>query len=79
MVSYARSNFAGYLGHLRAALSWAVSMGMLAKVPDMHVPRRAKGQKLMRGRPISGEEFDRLLLAAEKVRPRDARRCGSTT
>ena len=45
----------------RAALSWAVSMGMLPKVPEMHPPKLAKGQALMRGRPITAEEFDRML------------------
>jgi integrase len=63
---------ASVLRHLRPALSWAVSMGMLAKVPDLHPPRRAKGQTLMRGRPIAGEEFDRMIAAAPKVRPYDA-------
>jgi integrase len=51
------------LRHLRAAFSWAVSVGMLAAVPNMHMPKRAKGQAMMKGRPITGEEFDRLLLA----------------
>jgi hypothetical protein len=53
----------------------AGDLGMLPKVPDMHPPRRAKGQTLTRGRAISGEEFDRLLLAVPKVRPHDARLC----
>ncbi len=63
---------AHYLRHIRAALSWGVSMGMLAKVPNMHSPKRPKGQALMRGRPITAEEFDRLLAAVPKVRPHDA-------
>jgi integrase len=63
---------ARHLRHVRAALSWAVSMGMLPKVPDMHSPRRAKGQTMMRGRPITAEEFDRLLLTVPKIRPHDA-------
>jgi len=63
----------GHLGHLRAAFSWAVSMGMLPKVPVMHRPKRVKGRKLMRGRPISGEEFERMLKAVRKVRKHDAR------
>ncbi len=59
------------LSHLRPALSWAVSMGMLPKVPDMHRPKSARGYKLMRGRPITTEEFERLLAAVAKVRPRN--------
>ena len=27
---------------------------------------------MMKGRPITGEEFDRLIMAVEKVRPQDA-------
>ncbi len=66
------TTIARHLRHIRAALAWAVSMGMLPKVPDMHGPRRPKGQTRMRGRPITAEEFDRLLLAVPKVRPHDA-------
>ena len=60
------------LRHLRAALAWGVTMGLLPKVPDMHPPKKAKGQTLMRGRPITAEEFDRMLAAAPKVRPDDS-------
>ena len=60
------------LRHIRAALSWGVSMGMLAKVPDMHSPKRQKGAKMMKGRAVSGEEFDRMIAATSKVRPNDA-------
>jgi len=60
------------LRHLRPALAWAVSMGMLPKVPDMHAPKKAKGQTLMRGRPITAEEFDRMLAVVPKVRPDDS-------
>jgi integrase len=60
------------LSHLRPALSWAVSMGLLAGVPEMHRPVAARGRKLMRGRPVTGEEFDRLTEAVAKVRGADA-------
>ena len=60
------------LRHIRAASAWGVSMGMLPKVPDMHCPRRVKGQTLMRGRAITAEEFDRMIAAVPKVRPHDA-------
>ena len=66
------TTIAAHLGHLRAAMGWAVSMGFLPKVPDMHRPKRAKGRKLMRGRPVTGEEFDRMLKAVPEVRPHDA-------
>ena len=66
------TTMAKHLRHLHAALAWGVSMGMLAKVPDMHGPRKVKGQTLMRGRAIAGEEFDRMREAVVKVRPLDA-------
>ena len=66
------TTIAHHLRHIRAALSWGVSMGMLAKVPNLHSPKRVKGQTMMRGRPITAEEFDRMLTAVPKVRPHDA-------
>ena len=60
-----------HLGHLRSALSWAVLMGFLPKLPEMHRPKRVKGRKLMRGRPITTEEFERMLEAVPKVRRSD--------
>ena len=50
-----------YLAHLKAALKWAVEMGMLTGVPTIKMPKRAKGQKVMKGRPITREEFERML------------------
>ena len=72
------TTIARHLRHIRAALSWAVSMGMLPKVPEMHPPKLAKGQALMRGRPITAEEFDRMLDKVARrwsmrVRPRGTR------
>jgi integrase len=59
------------LRHIKAALRWAERMGMLRVAPKIEMPRRVKGKTMMKGRPISGEEFDRMLAAAEKVRPKD--------
>ncbi len=61
----AESTIAGTLAHLRAALQWATGLGMLSAVPKMDKPKRIKGGKVMKGRPISGEEFDRLLMKVE--------------
>ena len=66
------TSIATHLRHLRAALSWAVSMGMLPKVPEVAMPKRASGRKLMRGRPLSQKEFDTMLAAVLEVRPRDS-------
>lgn len=54
----------GHLAHLRSALSWAVSVNLLRAVPAMPNVQRAKASKLMKGRPITLEEFERML---EKV------------
>ena len=65
------ATIAGQLAHLRSILSWAQCMGMLRAVPTMEKPTRNLGGKMMRGRPVSGEEFDRLPLNVEDERPSD--------
>jgi integrase len=66
----AESTISGMLAHLRAALAWAVDQKYLGAVPKMKKPQRAKGgkrTKQMKGRPVSGEEFDRMLAVVPKV------------
>jgi len=66
----AESTIKGYLSHLLAALNWAKDIGMLREVPKVRMPQRAKksGKAApMKGRPITGEEFDRMLAAVPKV------------
>ena len=58
---------AAHYRHLLAALGWACRMGMLVKVPAVEFPKRAKGSKLMKGRPIVLEEFERLLDKAPAI------------
>lgn len=55
------------LAHLAAALNWANRLGLLPKVPTIEKPKRAKGSKLMKGRPITGEEFERMLAKVPGV------------
>lgn len=50
-----------HMAHLKAALNWAVRKNWLAKVPSIEMPKRAKGQTVMKGRPITHEEFERML------------------
>ena len=53
--------------HLRAmmvALRWAHREGLLTTLPSVTMPKQAKG---MRGRPLAGEEFERMLAAIPKV------------
>lgn len=61
------STIASYSAHLRSALQWAVHMGMMREVPRIEKPKRAKGAKVMKGRPITGEEFDRMIEAVPKI------------
>jgi integrase len=66
------TTIAHHLRHVKAALGWAEGQGMLAKAPRIEMPKLPRGQALMRGRPITAEEFDRLVLAVPKVRPGDS-------
>jgi integrase len=60
------NTIAGYLAHLRAALAWAHDQGLIPVLPKIRRPQRAKkggrGRKA-KGRPVTGEEFDRMLAA----------------
>ena len=62
---------ASVLRHVKAALGWAKSTGLIDDVPKITMPKRAKG-KGMKGGPLLGEQFDRLLLAVAKIRRHDA-------
>ena len=55
-------------------MGWAVSMKLLAKCPEVKLPKMPRGQTMMRGRPLTLEEFERMLAAVPKVRPNDAPR-----
>ncbi len=69
LVGRATATVQGYLGHLRAALSAAVEWGAIDAVP--HFPKlRNKAAKLMKGRAITLEEFERMLAAVPKARSR---------
>ena len=53
----------GNLAYIKASLNWTHEMGLLDRVSTIKSPKRARRSKLMKGRPITGEEFDRILLA----------------
>ena len=60
---------ANYLRHVVVSLRWANRQGLLAEVPAVDPPKVTKG---MKGRPITGEEFDRILGVVPKcVKPGD--------
>ncbi|TWT48382.1 site-specific tyrosine recombinase XerC [Botrimarina hoheduenensis] len=57
---------AQHLRHLKAVARWAHRQGLLPTVPQFEMPKRAAVAK-MKGRPITGEEFERMLDATEGV------------
>ncbi len=63
----AEATIARHLRHLKAAMRWAHREGMLTELPKFTMPKRVKGAKVMRGRAVTGEEFDRMLKAIPKV------------
>src|SRR3989304_4385672 len=48
----------GHLSSLKRILCWAQRMKLIKVVPSIDVPKRVRG---MKGRPITAEEFERLL------------------
>jgi integrase len=54
-----------YLKCLRAALGWAKRVGLINEIPSIVWPKDAEEAG---GRPITTEEFERLLLACDKLR-----------
>jgi integrase len=56
-----------HLRHLKAALNWAHDSDLLAKVPKFRMPKGEKGSKVMKGRPITAEEFERMLATVERT------------
>lgn len=63
------TTLATHLRAIRVALNWAQRQGFIRKTPDIDMPKAAKGiNRGMRGRPITGEEFDRMIQAVPKIR-----------
>lgn len=62
------TTLASHLRSLRAALNWAERHGLLAKAPRVDMPKLNKGDRTMRGRPITTEEFERMLGRVGEVR-----------
>lgn len=68
----ATGSVSSYMGTLRAALGWAYDQDILTALPPrLRTPRTLKKRSGMRSRPIVAEEFDRIVLAAKLVRPKD--------
>ncbi|WP_298863743.1 site-specific integrase [uncultured Gimesia sp.] len=56
-----------YLAHLKSSLNWTKSVGLINVVPVFPNLKRARSEKAMKGRPITLEEFERMLDAVPKV------------
>lgn len=59
------TTIASYLRQLKSAFRWAVRVGLLPQAPAIEMPKRAKTGKLMKGRPVTAEEFDRMIDKTE--------------
>ncbi len=62
------TTIARHLRHIRAALRWAERQGYMTKAPTIEMP---KVRNRMKGRPITTEEYERMLEKVSKVRGHD--------
>lgn len=53
--------------HLKAMLRWSREQGMINNVPKFTFSKKSKGQKLMKGRPLTDMEFERMLAKVPAV------------
>ncbi|MDA7937680.1 tyrosine-type recombinase/integrase [Pirellulales bacterium] len=64
------STIKSHLTHLKAVLNWAKDQRMISVLPvfpKIKRSRTSRGQKVMRGRPITLEEFERMLEVIPEV------------
>lgn len=69
-----QTTLASHLRSLRAGFSWAERRGLIMKAPRVDMPKLTKGERTMRGRPITAEEYERMLAKTPSVRKQDAER-----
>lgn len=60
----------GNLAVLQAALRWGVAQGFLTECPKIAKPKRARSQKLMKGRPVTEAEYQAMLAKCDDPRLR---------
>ena len=65
----AENTISGHLAHLKAALNWAVIQKLLLTRPALPKIQRSKKSsgRPMKGRPITAEEFERMLATVPAV------------
>ena len=56
-----------YLKHLRGAFNWAYRHGYMREAVKVEMPRIMNRGQSMKGRPLTGEEFDRVIKAIPKA------------
>ena len=61
----------GIFRHFKAAMNWAKEQNIIQQVPKFPKLKQARSAKLMKGRPITGEEFDRMIVAIQTEYPID--------
>ncbi len=66
------ASVARHLRHLKAIARWAHRQDLLPKLPKFDMPKRSSGAHRMKGRAITGEEFDRMIAATAGVVSDDA-------
>jgi integrase len=72
--SYSEATVQSHLRTILAALSWAAEQQMIDAVPKLRVAKQSQAkQRKMKGRPITGEEHERMLAACKLERPDDWR------
>lgn len=64
--SASEATIARHLRQLQVAMRWAQKQGLLRSLPQITMPKRARGAKVMRGRAITTEEFERMLASVPK-------------
>jgi integrase len=57
----------GHLSVIRSVLRWAADMDFIPEAPKIKMPERARDASMAKGRPITGEEFERMIAAAREI------------
>lgn len=66
-IGNSENTIASNLKHLKAALQWATDMELLSERPKVKMPKRVKGASMMKGRPITLEELERMIAKIPAV------------
>ena len=57
----------GHIAHLQSALGWARRVKLISTVPEIPKTHRVRKAKKMKGRPITVEEYERMLAKVPAV------------